>query len=674
MKLAFPLFSRDIGRFLYPALVALVAAGAAPAEVGWQSDGVAVCAVAGPQESPYVVSLSSGGAVVVWADARQYDYDIYAQKLDSAGHQVWAAGGVLICGVEFDQQFPAAVEDGAGGVIVVWQDGRLGDDGLALYAQRVMPDGSVAWQAGGVPVCSYASGLTDPPMAFSHVVTGDGAGGVIAAWRDTRADPVNGNTEIYAQRVNGSGTAMWTANGVKILGFAGQKWSTRNPIVASDGAGGAVIAWQDARSFATAANDLYAQRISSAGTPMWANNGVVVCNASGEQGYPDIVGLPGGASAIAWEDKRSGNYDIYVQELDASGSPRWDANGRLICSSPNDQRTPRVCSDGSDGLIIAWTDKRGSTTYTDIYAQRLDSSGAPLWADQGAAICTAAGSQTRIRMSPSTDGFTILTWMDTRNETLSAVYDLYGQMIDSTATPRWAGEGIPVAAITGRNQRMQQVSGDGAGSICAVWEDDRNAGDWDIFSQKLTPWLPVVSIPDAKARPSGTLVSMPARVVTGSFSGCFYIEEMDRSAGIRVEYPEPLARGSIVAVSGMLEFGPEPFVSATVVEVSGTSPVPGALGVTASRLGGESIGQVAGLTNIGLLVRTWGTVLLKPTAEQPYMVITDGVRDLRVYGSADVEVGDVVTVTGVCSGESTLSGTIPTILTRDSTDVRKIRP
>lgn len=650
----------------------LITIANAIAGTSWQSNGLPVCVVSGAQESPYAASVGAGETVVVWADTRDLDYDIYIQKLDANGQPVWSLGGVKVCGASYDQQFPAVVSDGSGGAIVIWQDGRLGDDGLDLYAQRVTPTGTMAWQADGVPVCSHEAGLVDPPLAFSHVVTEDGSGGVVVAWRDTRNDPINGNTEIYAQRLNGAGAVQWTTNGVKVLGFVTQKWSTRNPVIAPDGSGGAVIAWQDARNYATTGNDLYVQHVSSAGMPTWASNGVVACNAIGDQGYPDIMALTGGAAAVVWDDKRAGNYDIYTQQFDATGGTQFEPNGRLVCGSANDQRTPRICSDSSGGSVIAWTDKRGSTVYTDVYAQRFDASGLPLWAAQGAPVCTAAGSQTRVRMVPSGSGYTIMTWMDTRDETLVGVYDLYGQMIDPAAAPKWAAVGVPVAAIPGNNQRMQQVAGDTAGSLYAVWEDDRNAGDWDIFVQKLSPWTEVAGIAEAKSLPLGTPVSVPARVVTGSFSGFLYIEEADRSSGIRVEYPTGYAPGSLVEVCGTVESGLEPFIRASEVRVLGTSAVPGALGITASKLGSTSIGQIPGTPNVGLLVRTWGRVVALPTPEQPYIVITDGQKDIHVHCSTDAQIGDIVAVTGVCSGETTPTGPIAVILTRDTSDVRRI--
>ncbi len=639
-------------------LIALSLAGACSAGAMWQSNGMPVCTVTGTQESPSVVGLAGGGAIVAWADRRGDDYDIYAQRMDANGNAMWASGGVLVCGADYDQQFPAVTTDGSGGAIVAWQDGRLGDDGLQIYAQRIGADGAMAWQADGMPVCGYAAGLDDPPTAFSHVIETDGAGGAIVAWRDTRSDPISGNTEIYVQRIDGAGAPCWTLNGVKVLGFGTQKWATRNPIAASDGAGGAFVAWQDARNASTSANDLYVQRVTAAGTAEWTTNGVAVCTAAGDQGYPDIASTGSGV-VLTWEDKRAGNYDIYVQKLDSTGAAQWGANGHLMCGSANDQRTPRVVSDGA-GVVIAWTDKRASTLYTDIYAQRLDSSGAAQWTANGIAVCLASGSQTRVRMCPSYAGSAILTWMDTRNEASVALYDLYAQMLDSAGTARWAADGTPVAALTGSAQRMQQAVSDGMCGLYTIWEDDR-ASDWDVFAQRLSPWLPAGDTAAAKASAPGTPVILPTRTVTGAFGGFFYIEEDERYSGIRVLWPLPVAVGELVTVAGTVEQGSERCINAYSVVPAGSGIVPGPLGLTLGKLGGG-----VGLSNTGLLVRVGGRVTDKVAGATPYLVVSHAGSETRVYGSSDANVGDFVTVTGISSCEA---GPTPIVLIREAEDV-----
>jgi hypothetical protein len=124
----------------------------------------------------------------------------------------------------------------------------------------------------------------------------------------------------------------------------------------------------------------------------------------------------------------------------------------------------------------------------------------------------------------------------------------------------------------------------------------------------------VSGIAEARLLPAGTPVSVPARVVTGSFDGFFYTEEDNRCAGIRVDYPDAFASGSLLSVSGTIQSGPEPLINALVVVPAGSDEVPDALGITASRLGSAAVGEVPGLTNVGLLVRSWGKITEFDTA------------------------------------------------------------
>jgi hypothetical protein len=83
----------------------------------------------------------------------------------------------------------------------------------------------------------------------------DGAGGAVFTWQDER----NGTSDIYAQRLNGSGVAQWTSSGVPVSTAGGVQSA---PALASDGASGAILAWTDLRS---GDSDTYAQRVERSG-------------------------------------------------------------------------------------------------------------------------------------------------------------------------------------------------------------------------------------------------------------------------------------------------------------------------------------------------------------------------------------------------------------------------
>ena len=63
-----------------------------------------------------------------------------------------------------------------------------------------------------------------------------------------------------------------------------------------------------------------------------------------------------------------------------------------ICTASSDQLQPQLTTDGAGGAIITWEDYRNDID-GDIYAQRVDSSGAVVWAVNGEAVCIASKGQ-----------------------------------------------------------------------------------------------------------------------------------------------------------------------------------------------------------------------------------------------------------------------------------------
>lgn len=99
------------------------------------------------------------------------------------------------------------------------------------------PSAWAYWIPEGVPVSTAATSQMYPQIAS------DGAGGALVTWDDYRGG--SGNADIYAQRVNASGVAQWTAGGVALCTAGG---SRAKPMILSDGAGGAFVTWYDYRS------------------------------------------------------------------------------------------------------------------------------------------------------------------------------------------------------------------------------------------------------------------------------------------------------------------------------------------------------------------------------------------------------------------------------------------
>ena len=146
---------------------------------------------------------------------------------------------------------------------------------------------------------------------------------------------------------------------------------------------------------------------------LWERDGSVVCIAVNNQEAHVSVSDGVGGSIIAWQDYRSGEYDIYAQRVDAWGNPLWSAGGVAVCDLTGHQVNAAIISDGAGGAIITWQDSRGGNY--DIYAQRVDASGNSLWPAGGVAVCTETNDQRYPKAVGSTFGSAVIVWEDFRN-------------------------------------------------------------------------------------------------------------------------------------------------------------------------------------------------------------------------------------------------------------------
>jgi len=273
----------------------------------WSTSGLPICTASYHQSNPQIISDGSGGAIIAWEDHRNGNADIYAQLVNASGTPQWTANGVVICTANGDQLVLQITTDCSNGAIITWEDWRSGKGDI--YAQLVNVSGTPQWTANGVAICT-ASGSQLYPQIIS-----DGSGGAIITWQDDRWATITG-WDIYLQLVNVSGTPQWTANGKAICTAGNDQYA---PQITTDGSGGAIIAWEDERSTTTDC-DIYARRIDASGTRQWRANGVAICTAGNDQYAPQITTDGSGGAIIAWQDYRNGNADIYAQQIAMDGT------------------------------------------------------------------------------------------------------------------------------------------------------------------------------------------------------------------------------------------------------------------------------------------------------------------------------------------------------------------
>lgn len=485
-------------------LLALLCAGsfAVPslAHADWPANGRALCTYGGDQNDPVIAPDGTGGAIVAWEDRRAGASDIYGMRVGANGNLIggWPANGLAVCTAAQAQVAPVIVPDGSGGAFVAWEDYRAGGANPDIYVQRVTQNGAIAsgWPANGAAVCTLGSVQGRPS------VIRDGTGGVIIAWEDFR----NGASDVYAQRLNGAGTAQWLANGVALCAASGHQ---RFPIAVSDDAGGAIVVWDDQRGD----GDVYAQRVNAAGAVQWAGNGVAVSAAPAEQFAFRAASDGQGGAVVAWEDYRDVNSDVYAQRIAGDGTPQWSAGGLALCTDADEQWGVAITGDGSGGAFVAWVDLRSGAT--DIYAHHVSAAGglAAGWPADGLAVCDASGNQSDAVVASDGGGGAFFAWNDTRPGT--ALSDVYALRLnpDGTMPGGWNAGGAPFCAANG-NQYVHALQPDGAGGALAAWSDQRGA-TLDIYALRIagSGQLPTVDVGNGTPAAGHALSVAPNPVV-----------------------------------------------------------------------------------------------------------------------------------------------------------------
>lgn len=432
-----------------------------PAQVKAES---VVCDAEDSQYYPKIITDGSGGSIIVWQDNRSgYGYGaIYAQRMNADGEAQWGENGIPVTGNTDYQYSPEILSDGSGGAFITWE-GRGGDGYEDIFAQHINSAGSLQWGENGVHVC-------DQPRGQTHIrMTSDGAGGIIITWHDSRNDSY---LQIYAQRISSAGVPQWTENGILVCGIAhGQSF----PVIASDGDGGAIIAWTDKRATPVNSKGIYTQRLNSNGIALWASNGVPIYAGALDVWQSEIIHDGSGGAFITWSDYRDSDIIVYAQRINSSGVTQWTEGGVIAGSVAGNQDTPKIVGDGSGGIIITWANRIGSTM--NIYAQRLNSNGALQWIADGVAV-TAVSGEKYYPMLIMYGSDTIITWQDYRYGNS----DIYTQRLNGNGESQWTANGILVSGKP-YDQDSPELIGDGAGGAYIVWQDSRSGSDSDIYLQ-----------------------------------------------------------------------------------------------------------------------------------------------------------------------------------------------
>ncbi len=447
-------------RLPIPAALLLIAAmSLATSAVADPPGGTPICRDNGTQSSPAALSDGAGGVLVAWLDERRGVSDLYAHHVLAGGglDPSWPANGAVVS-ESGTAAAPSLFADGAGGALVVWFDASAG----ALMAQRIRGDGTrdPAWPANGrVLVAAPIGG----PSGGIVRTAGDGSGGLYVLWNtfDFTTEP------ILLQRFGPDGSAQWASP--RTVANAGLGGSRFTGVFLGASSLGAVVAW-------STYEDL--------GIGFSAPCRATQTNPDGSAGYhTDLAGPYGGgpsvsATALGIAVDAGGSAFVRFrvagltrfQRLSAAGAFEWPTDrtiatdGELI---PDD--AGGVFGVGTSGVVV---DRRASNGSVP--------SG---WSGSGLVISSAATfGPVATAVIP---GGLLLCWAD---DVGGRGADIRAIAVTHAGAPAagWDAGGNLVQRVRG-DQVTPALAADAAGNGIAAWRDLRRAGG-DIYGGPVTAW------------------------------------------------------------------------------------------------------------------------------------------------------------------------------------------
>jgi len=234
----------------------------------------------------------------------------------------------------------------------------------------------------------------------------------------------------------------------------------------SDGAGGAIVVWSDARDSLTTARDVYAQRVDAGGAVHagWPTNGVALCTAAGDQSDVHCVSDGNGGALLAWQDARTGeaqSYDIYG--IGVRGDGTTPVNVSLVRSVVADDRVSLewyAAAGLPGGAVIERRTAEGS--WTAIAPARADGVASIRLEDRE----VVRGVRYGYRLGADGAALTAETWVDVPDAKLSvleAAANARGEVRVRFSLARDRPARIQLLDVAGRCVRTEPAAGDGSG-------------------------------------------------------------------------------------------------------------------------------------------------------------------------------------------------------------------
>lgn len=280
---------------------------------------------------------------IAWFDSRNNQTDIYFTRIDETGKKV--GDDINISNVQYLSQNPSLIWNG-GGYGIAWCDVRNALWHLQLYFARLDFLGNKI----GDEVRISESDAYFPSLVWTGTEYG-------VAWHSNQSASSFPAHRIYFARIDSFGNRI--GNEVRITDskscFAKLVWTGQEY----------GLAWTDERDYSSptgSESEIYFVRIDTGGNKIGDDTRITY--SAYVSSWLSLI-WTGSEYGVAWRDNRDGNDEIYFARIDVNGNKIGD--DIRVTNAPNHSYWPSLVWTGTK-YAVAWEDDR-SGDYDIYFAQ-----------------------------------------------------------------------------------------------------------------------------------------------------------------------------------------------------------------------------------------------------------------------------------------------------------------
>ncbi len=417
------------------------------------------------QGAPVICTDGEGGAIVAWGS----EQGIRANRVDKFGYRQWGNNSVQISPLGGVRTPTNIIPDDNGGAIIVWEDftksfelGVQDNPENEMYVQRVDRDGRILWDSSGIVIRER---IERTRIGDFQIVSSDYKSFMIS-WYDGR-EPI----QWYVQRIDLNGQIGFEPNGRPIPHE--NKVNNGQRRVVSDGKGGMLMA---------RGNDqlgLVVDKVTRDGKFPWPLGGIPTYTGgpigmtSDGYGGAIITGIHFTAEPPDFDAEGR------IQRIDSTGQLLWGEDGKTFASDADVQTVPYLVNDGNSGALVTWDDTTSGKRQR--FVARFDSGGNILWKTIGFRLWFRSTISPLIMSNLKGS----IIWLINDFDTLPG--DLYAFRVDSSGAVSWGMEGILIRYRDFEEwPYFLEATTDGQGGFIAVWSETRGIGWQNLVLQQVS--------------------------------------------------------------------------------------------------------------------------------------------------------------------------------------------